>query len=73
MPEVVKYEGREPKNMEMSLEALRKGDIGLNAATCGYRLRKYTGRDTWMGKKIILKWKTFKLLPKGNWLTVFTI
>jgi hypothetical protein len=28
--------------------------------------------ETWMGK-IILLWKTFNLLLKGNWLTVFTI
>jgi len=31
--------------MEKSLETLRKGDIGLNAASRGYLLRKYTGRD----------------------------
>jgi hypothetical protein len=29
----------------MLLEALRKYDIGLNAASRGYDLRKYTGKD----------------------------
>jgi len=34
--------------------SLGKGDISLNAASCGYPLRKYTGRDTWMGKKYLV-------------------
>jgi hypothetical protein len=28
------------------IEALRKGDIGLNAGSLPYPLRRYTGRDT---------------------------
>jgi hypothetical protein len=32
--------------MEITLEALRKGDIGSNAASHAYPLQKYTGRDT---------------------------
>ena len=58
--------------MEITLEALRNCDIGLNGAACAYRLREYTGRNTQMGK-IILLWNTFTFLPKGNWLTVFII
>jgi hypothetical protein len=32
--------------MEIMLEALRKGDIGLNATSHAYPIQKYTGRDT---------------------------
>jgi hypothetical protein len=32
--------------MEITLEALRKGDIRLNAAAHAYPLQKCTGRDT---------------------------
>jgi hypothetical protein len=32
VPEVVKYGRCEHENMEIALEALRNGDIGLNAA-----------------------------------------
>jgi hypothetical protein len=32
--------------MDIILEALKEGDIGLNAASRAYPLRKYTGRDT---------------------------
>jgi len=32
MPEVITYGRCEPENMEIALEALRNGDIGLNAA-----------------------------------------
>jgi len=32
--------------MEITFEALLKGDIGLNAASHAYPLQKYTGRDT---------------------------
>jgi hypothetical protein len=42
MPEVVKYGRCEPSNMEITLEALRYSDIGLNAASLPYPLRKYT-------------------------------
>jgi len=42
MPEVVKYGKCEPSNVEMAVEALRNGDIGLNAASLPYPLRKYT-------------------------------
>jgi hypothetical protein len=55
-----------------TIAALRNGDIGLNEASFPYPLRKYTGKDTLMGK-IIFLWETFKLFPKGKWLTVFTI
>ena len=72
MPEVVKYGRCEPQNMEIAFEALRNGDIGLNAASLPHPLRKYTQRDTQVGK-IILLWKTFKLLSKGNWLPVLQL
>jgi len=45
MPEVFKCGRREPENMEISLEVPRNGYIGLNTASCGCPLRKYTGRD----------------------------
>jgi len=32
--------------MEITLEVLRKGDIGLNAASHACPLQKCTGRDT---------------------------
>jgi len=32
--------------MEIGLEELRNGNIGLNAASLHYPLRKYTWRDT---------------------------
>jgi len=32
--------------VEITLEALIKGDTGLNAASHAYPLQKYTGRDT---------------------------
>jgi len=32
--------------MEIALEAIRNGDIGLNAASLPYPLRKYTWSDT---------------------------
>jgi hypothetical protein len=50
--------------MEIALEALGSGGVGLNTTLLPYPLRKYTRRDTKMGK-IIWLWKTFKLLPKG--------
>jgi len=46
MPEAVKYVRCEPWNKEIALEALRNGDIGLNAASLPYTLRKYSWRDT---------------------------
>jgi hypothetical protein len=40
MPKVVKYGRCEPDNMEIALEALLNGDIGLNAATRAHPLSK---------------------------------
>jgi len=42
MPEVVKYGRCGPLSTEIALEALINGDIGLNAASLPYPLRKYT-------------------------------
>jgi len=42
MPEIVKYGRCEPSDMEITLEAIRNGDIGLNAASLPNPLRKYT-------------------------------
>jgi hypothetical protein len=42
MPEVVKYRRCEPKNVEIALEALRNGGIGLNAASLPYPMQTYT-------------------------------
>jgi hypothetical protein len=58
--------------MEIALETLTKGGIGLNAATRAYPFRRDTWRETWIGK-IILQWKKIMLVPKGNWLIAFTI
>ena len=41
MPGVVKYGRCDPYYLETALEALRNGDIGLNAASLPYPLRKY--------------------------------
>jgi len=46
MPEFFKCGRREPENMEITHEVPRNGYIGLNGASCGHLLRKYTGRDT---------------------------
>jgi hypothetical protein len=40
MPKVFKYGRWEPKNMERALEAVRNDDVGLNAASRAYPLRK---------------------------------
>ena len=49
------------------------GFKGLNAASRAYPLLRDTRTDTQMGK-IILQWKKkTTLLPKGSWLTAFTI
>jgi len=42
MPEVVKCGRRDTQNLEIALEALRNGDIVVNAATFPHPLRKYT-------------------------------
>jgi hypothetical protein len=42
MPKVVKHGRCWPENMERALEALRKGDIGLETASCACSLRKGT-------------------------------
>jgi hypothetical protein len=42
MPKVVKSGTCEPKNKKTALEALRKGGIGLNAASRASSLRKDT-------------------------------
>jgi hypothetical protein len=42
MPEVAACGRCEPYNMEVALEALTNGDIGLNAASLPYPLRKCT-------------------------------
>jgi hypothetical protein len=54
MSEVAACGRREPYNMEVALEALTNGDIGLNAASLPYPLRKYTLIDTSLGKIILL-------------------
>jgi len=46
MLEVFKCGSRETENKKITLEVHRNGYIGLNTASCGYTLRKYTGRDT---------------------------
>ena len=53
-------------------KAVRKGDVGLNAASRDYPLQEGTLRDTLM-EQIIFLWKTSGLLPKDNWLTAFII
>ena len=40
MPEIFKYGRWEVKSMERALEAVRIGDVGLNAASNAYPLRK---------------------------------
>jgi hypothetical protein len=44
MSEVATYGSCEPENIKVSLEALRKGDVGLNAASGACFLRKGTWR-----------------------------
>jgi hypothetical protein len=43
-------EGVNPKMWRRFLKPLEKAILVLNAASFGYALRKYTGRETWMGK-----------------------
>ena len=57
---------------EDNSKALIKDVFGLNAASRAYPLQKGTLRDTLM-EQIIFLWKTFRLLPKDNWLTAFII
>jgi hypothetical protein len=42
MSKVVKCGRCEPENEKIALEALRNGDVGLNAASRAYSLRKDT-------------------------------
>ena len=57
--------------MELAVEALRNGHIGLNAASLVCPLQNDAGRDR--GEKVILQRKTFKLLPKWSRLTVLQL
>jgi hypothetical protein len=69
MPEVFKYGRWQLKSTERALEAVRIGDVGVNAASSAYPLRELSEETG----KIILRRKAFKLLPKGNWLSFFTV
>ena len=42
MPEVVKYGRCEPENIEIALEALKNGDIGLSALSLAHPLQNDT-------------------------------
>jgi hypothetical protein len=63
--------------MEIALKTLRKGDIGLNAASRADPLRRDTRRDTLMGK-IIYSIYIYIVIAEGklvncfyNWSNVF--
>jgi hypothetical protein len=54
--------------MGMVLEALRNGEVGLNAASRANSLRNNTWRDIQI-RKTILQATAFNLLPKWSWST----
>jgi hypothetical protein len=70
MPEVFKYGRWQPKSTERAVEDIRIGYVGVNAASSAYTLPELP-EETLRRGKIILRWKAFKLLPKGKWLSFF--